>query len=277
MHRYDYDDDLTKALRLVFQVVEASTGDFDKKADWYSIAHALALKLFRHVSTMQTLCSPSVDKTTGDVIVDHSSVNSLTRAAFETFLTFAHIYGIQNKEVARLRFALWQRCGLMDRQKFVTTTPEYLEQIASESKQIEELKHEIEASPYFASEYTGRQRERLIGGEWTGVNKFSQLAKEAGIHPDYFRKIYKFTSGHSHANYISALQVTQARNVSIQKTLASHCLGTGLLILTHFVAMFIRLSPRAKQVFYESAERQDLFERWHIQVEDWDRVIHRAG
>lgn len=274
MDRYSYEDDFEKVLDLLFHVVQSSIRDFQGLEPWYSNAHALALKLFRHLSTVYRLCTPHQDRTTGDMIVDHSSVYSLTRTAFETFLTFAFIFGAPNRELTRFRYALWQRAGLLERRKYADArTPAQAEQLASEWVSIEELTAEIEASPLFNTEYTERQRTRLIEkNEWTGVHKANVLAEKAGMHPDYFRKIYKHTSGHTHSSYISALQVNQARNVKTQMELAKYCLGVGLLVMTHFLAMFVSMSPMAKVALESHQHTKHLFERWNIQREDWDKL-----
>lgn len=274
MVRFKYETDYPLALDILFRVVQSSVHDFQRLEDWYSHAHALALKLFRHLSTIQHLCRPTFDTTTGDLIVDHSSINALNRTAFETFLTFAYIFGAPNRDLARLRYALWSRCGLMERSKYANPLNDaQTQQLASERSSINELRLEVEASPLFTVEYTPGHRRRLLEkGEWTGVHKAPWIAEKVGMHPNYFRKIYKHTSGHAHSSYISALQVTQARDVGTQMELAKYSLGTGLLIMTHFLVAFCALSSQAKSTLDSHKDSEHVFKRWYIQKDDWDKV-----
>ena len=94
-----YLEDFPIALVALFNAVETSCDDFEQIEPWYSLSHALALKFFRHLSTVQHLCVPKIDATTGDTAVDHSSIISVSRAAYETFLIFSHT---QNQAVIEL-------------------------------------------------------------------------------------------------------------------------------------------------------------------------------
>jgi len=145
--------------------------------------------------------------------------------------------------------------------------------MVSELTDIETLKAEIEATPLFMTEYTEPQRERLIKkGDWNGVNKMPMLAQQAGMHRLHFRNLYKHASGHSHASYISAMQVTQARNLETQRQLAIYCLGTNLQIMMYFLTMFTDMSPRAKQAFNVEPHSKELFARWYITEEQWEKL-----
>lgn len=274
---YDYISPYKRLLEITFAVVQSSTEDFQSKDGWYSYAHALALKFFRHLSTIQNLCQPQLDLTTGDIYVDVASVQSLVRTTLENFLVFAHIFGPKDQSLVRLRFVIWQRCGLMERQKYKSSTSEHSEKLTSEQRDIDDLKREIEATPLFHSIYSSGpkgQQTRLLNGEWMAVNKMPILADEAGIHEIYFRNIYKHTSGYSHTGFISAMQVTQARNLETQSLLAIGNLGTGLLIMTHFLIIFSQISDRAKKTLAEEPDVKELFESWHIQKEDWERIYN---
>lgn len=273
MTNFNYNADYLKLLSIFFRVVQSSIEDFQELDECYVYAHALALKQYRHLSTIKTLCVPQYDEITGDTYVDHASIHSLTRSSLETFLTFAHLYSPENAELTRLRYAIWQRCGLMERQKLVPSVQDFDEQLSQERRDIDALKIEIEASPLFQMGYGPKQRKRLIeDGEWMGVNKMSLLATEARIHKNYFRNVYKHASGHSHASFISAMQVNQARDLTTQTLMATSCLGIGLFVMTHFLAIFVRMSPKAKETLNAEQEAKHLFVHWHIQEDDWEKL-----
>lgn len=265
-----YLNDFPIALSALFQAVEASCEDVRKLDPWYMHSHSLALKFFRHLSTVQNLCAPRIDSTTHAVVVDHSSVNSIVRTAYETFLIFAHIFGPEDKAVQRLRYALWSRGGLMERAKYATPHNQaQISQLAQENSDIAELTLEIDRSPLIDILYSRKQRERMSNGDWGGVNKVKILAEQAGLEEEHFQAIYKHSSGHTHSSYISALQVTQARNLEDQLGLALPALGTGLVLITYFLEIFCKLSPNAVIILKSIPDAQKILSRWSIQKEDW--------
>lgn len=265
-----YVEDFPKALAALFQAVQASRQDMEALDAWYSHSHSLALKFFRHLSTVQHLCNPRIDAITKDLIVDHSSVISVSRAAYETFLIFSHIFGPEDAALRRLRFALWSRAGLMERTKFAKArSPEQVAQLKSEQEDILALSSEIDASPLIGSIYSDDERRRMRKGEWSGVNKIRDLAAQAGLHEEHFQSIYKHSSGHSHSSYISALQVTQARDLETQYNLAIIALGNGLALIAYFLEIFCKLSPKAAAAIQEDEEAKKVLHRWNIQEKEW--------
>lgn len=263
-------EDYPKALNALFQAAQVSSEDFRKLEPWYSHAHSLALKFFRHLTTVQQLCVPRIDATTGDAIVDHSSVISVGRAAYETFLVFAHLFGPEDPAIKRLRFALWSRAGLIERSKYaVARTPDQAKQLDDEQTDIQKLFIEIENSPLIGELYTPKERARLNNGEWTGIHKTRRLAKDAGIHEEYFGNLYSHSSGHSHSSFISALQVTLARDLGTQLTLARQVLSTGLILIAHFLKIFCKMSPKAADILKKDEEAQIVLNRWYVEKEEW--------
>lgn len=265
-----YLKDFPKALTALFHAVQSSCADFETLEPWYCHSHALALKFFRHLSTVQYLCTPRIDATTGDILVDHSSVISISRTAYETFLIFAHIFGPEDKVLRRLRYALWHRAGLMERAKYAAPrNSDQVAQLIAEQEAIRELTIEIDQSPLFTSIYSLDQRKRMNKGDWSGVHKIKILAEQAGLHQDHFQAIYKHSSSHSHSSYISALQVTQARDLETQRSLATPALGTGLALIAYFLEIFCKMSLSAANSLNENEEARKIFNRWNIQKSDW--------
>ena len=265
-----YLEDFPIALVALFNAVETSCDDFEQIEPWYSLSHALALKFFRHLSTVQHLCVPKIDATTGDTVVDHSSIISVSRAAYETFLIFSHIFGPEDKQLRRLRFALWNRAGLMERAKYTDPrTAEQEAQLNEEQTTIRELSKEIDGSTLAKTQYSPDELKRMNKGDWSGVNKIRDLAKQAGLNEEYFQNIYRHSSGHAHTNYISALQVTQARDLGTQLSLATPALGNCLTLLSYFILIFCKMSAKATNSLEKNEKAKIVIERWNIQPEDW--------
>lgn len=89
--RLEYSDGLT----VFFNAVQGSVDEFRALEPWRSDSHSLALKMFRHLASVNTLCQTYVDQPPGyppSPYIDFSSAQIVTRAAIETFLTFAYIF-----------------------------------------------------------------------------------------------------------------------------------------------------------------------------------------
>lgn len=270
MFDLNHSEDFPKALRVMFHVVQSSCDDFKKKDAWYVNAHALSLKFFRHLSSMHKLCIPHIDSTTGDLIVDHSTASSINRAAFETYLVFSHIFATTNKDLSRLRFALWSRGGMSERLAYAKASEDaHFKQLEQEQRDILALTKEINESPLYLTEYTVDQRKVIEKGHWSRIHKPSFLAKQAGVSEGNFQMQYKFASGHSHSSYISALQVSQARDPEIQQQLVSATLSTGLILITYFLEIFSRMSPEAEKIIGSCPDAQAIFSKWNIRDEQW--------
>ena len=54
--------------------------------------------------------------------------------------------------------------------------------------------------------------------------------------------------------------------------MATSCLGIGLYIMTHFLTIFVRISPEAKRTLDAEPEAKKIFIHWHIQEEDWEKL-----
>ncbi|MFD0755360.1 hypothetical protein ACFQ09_15480 [Massilia norwichensis] len=163
----------------------------------------------------------------------------------------------------------------MKRQKIKTSTTTYDCQIAAERQEIADLWNQIKKSPLYEQKYSKAQRGQLEAENWMGVNKAPILAKEAGLHQNYFANLYNSGSGYGHSGYISAIQVSQARTLEKQQELANVSLGVGLFIMTHFLLMFVEMSTDAKNVLEADPDSNALFSRWHIQEHEWEKLYSK--
>ena len=68
---------------------------------------------------------------------------------------------------------------------------------------------------------------------------------DAGIHPRYFDQTYNHLSGFSHSSYISAMQISQARDMHTQLHMAQTCLQMALFYTAHFITNFSKNSATA--------------------------------
>ncbi len=276
--------DYSALLGLFIQLVESQAGRKIPAGDtWLNDAQVLALKLFRHLVSMQTLATGATVTQQGAPVIffiDHASVKVVARAALETYLVFFYLYGSTDRSLCEFRHKTWKLGGLADRQKYAVSMPEHREVLASEQVSIEELAREIESSAHINS-YSSKQRAKLLQGDWRTGNGWTDLGKSAGFHETYFRNIYSYLCGYSHASYLSALQVGQAKSLDDQKMLTHFVLGVGVVLMAHFAFSYSAKFESASAVLNANPEAKAIAEKWRFGPEDmvalYDKPKDPAG
>lgn len=261
-----------------FNSVQGSVEEYKTREIWQDNAHSLALKMFRHLGSVKTLCETYADIPPSgfpSYYIDFSSAQITTRAAIETFLIFAHIFGQSDLTLAKFRCEIWRLSGLADRQKMNPMTSANQRQLHAEKEDMEELRVSISNSPYLESLFTPGQAKQVLCGNWSKLRDWKSLAEEAGIHPRQFDLTYRHLSGFSHSSYISALQISQARSLPVQEDMACFCLQTCLFYTAHFLVQFAKNSPSASHYLANDPGAKNLIDTWHITADNWDKLYSR--
>jgi len=267
--------DYSTLLSLFIRLVDSQTGRKIPAGDaWLNDAQVLATKLFQHLVSMQSLANgATVDHKGAPSIffIDHASVKVVARAALETYLVFFYLYGSSDLSLCEFRHKTWKLGGLADRQKFDIFMQEHRDVLLRERVSIERLTNEIEGSPHI-TDYSAKQRIKLLEGEWRTGSGWADLGKSAGFHEAYFRNIYSYLCGYSHASYLSALQVGQARSLNDQTMLTHFVLGIGVVLMAHFAFSYSSRFESASAVLNADSEAKAIAERWRFGPEDMAAV-----
>lgn len=177
------ESELDGLIYLFFSLVESEADkDILAEMSWKNDAQILAVKIFRHIASVKHLSyglkfefenEPSFE------FIDYSTINIITRAAFESYLAFNYIYINSEDTLSVFRHKTWQLAGLIDRSKLIANTSEAKDIQAREASDIEVLKSELAESPYFQNETKAIQN-RLLSGRWRP--SWSDMAVHAGFH-----------------------------------------------------------------------------------------------
>lgn len=270
--------DYSALLDLFIRLVESQAGRKVAPGDeWLNDAQILAIKLFRHLVSMQTLAT----KTTvehGNIpavrFVDHASVKVVARAALETYLVFFYLYSNSDRSLSEFRHRTWCLGGLVDRQQFHVSTEQGRKVLAREKQQIEELKLKIESSPELRI-YTDKQRKKLLKGEWRIGNDWTRLGVSAGFHKKYFNNVYGYLCGYSHSSYLSALQVGQAHSIDDQQMITQSILGVGAVLMAHFAFSYSAVFATASAVLHANPFEMRIAKKWQFGPEDMAEIYDR--
>ncbi|HUN56988.1 MAG TPA: DUF5677 domain-containing protein [Candidatus Binataceae bacterium] len=267
-------------LRLIVNLVQAQAGKPLVRGEvWLNDAQTLGRKMFEHLVSLRALSNVHhfqiADNLAFDFI-DHASIKVVARAAFETYLVFFFIYGGPDTTLCEFRHSIWRYAGLNDRQKLPATTTEAQRRQADEKKEMERVKPSIQASPHLCA-YTDQQVKKILAGDWRGGAPWHSLGTSAGFHESYFRTVYGYLCGYSHASYISAMQVGQARTLADQKMLGDMCVSIGAKLMAHFAHAYADLFAAAKPVLSADPAVGRIVDRWRFSAADWEAATARPS
>ena len=258
--------ELQALLRVMVGVVNARMGvPVPPGAAWENDAQNLAIKMFWHLHSVTRLCEETgIDIGRGQEVpfVDHVSAAVVTRAALETLLVFAYVYGDVNPEVCKFRHAAWKLGGLADRQAFAPISEETRNKQASEALAMAELRKQLEASPAIAA-FSEEQRRVILKGRWNALVQMWQLGIGAGIDETFFRTLYKSFSTHAHSAWSGVLQVRDSsRSLDEQRQLAGSSISMALLFAALFMEKYCEVFPTGREYLAQKLDAAELVGRW---------------
>ncbi|MFJ3046997.1 hypothetical protein ACIPEN_14290 [Herbaspirillum chlorophenolicum] len=266
-------------MQMVINVIDAIAGKpIPADDEALNNAQVLGIKFLRHAVVVRSLYDGSTLDHEGPTpiqFIDFSSIMVVTRAALETFLVWHYLFGKSDSSEARFRFLTWNLGGLMDRQKHKALGEHGSNVQAQEKLEAERLQQELKTHPHFAK-YKQKQQTKLLSGDWKIVVGSGGLAASAGMHRSYFENIYNLLCGHSHASYISVLQVRDAQPRAHQEALAFMCIGVMNTLMAHFAMQYPVRFPDVQAVIDADEEGKLAIERWSFTVEDWNRIYGEA-
>ncbi|MCO5396583.1 DUF5677 domain-containing protein [Ralstonia soli] len=262
--------DFERLLTLVMQLVQSQTGQpIPADQFWLNDAQVLGKKFCYHVASLRLIAQPvevDIDGHGVDCHIDHSSVMILARAALETYLTFAYVYGSKDAQVRHFRHLVWHRAGLLDRQNFSARDPAHRKKLADEKVKIDQLQTEIETHGVW-QQYSASQRKQMLKGEWHAGMSWANIGVAAGFHPVYIRNVYSFLCGYAHSSWLSILQIRDAQALSAQEAMAAKFVSATLVFMSFFVQNYVALFPQANAVLTSNPEGGNLAKQWHLNAD----------
>ncbi|MDO3615282.1 DUF5677 domain-containing protein [Ralstonia pseudosolanacearum] len=269
--------DFERLLTLVMQLVQSQAGQ-PIPADQLLLndAQVLARKFCNHVVSLRLIAQPVEVDIAGYGAarhIDHSSVMILARAALETYLTFAYVYGSKDAQVRQFRHLVWHRAGLLDRQDFPARAAENQQKLADEKAQIDQLQTEIEAHGVW-QQYSASERKRMLKGDWHAGQSWGDIGVAAGFHPVYIRNVYSFLCGYAHSSWLSIVQIRDAQALSVQEAMAAKFVSAALVFMSFFAESYVALFPQATAVLTSNPEAANLAKQWYLTA---DRISAQYG
>jgi hypothetical protein len=272
-----FEPDYSLLLDLIADLIQSQAGKAIPSGEaWKNDAQVLGVKLHHHLLSMRVLASGSMLKTSygSTPFTDHASIKVLVRAALETYLVFAHLASAPTPGEGHLRYLAWVIGGLMDRQRVHVITEEGIRVKASEGKQIETLRLELQGLQAF-QRLDQKLQSKILKGEWRAGKSWADLGVEAGFHQIYFRNTYGYLCGYSHSSYISVVQVRDARLLEDQDMLTGIMMTVGMRIMALFVASYSRLFSSVSEILDRNKSALAMADKWHFTVADMDGIFKK--
>ncbi len=259
---------------------EAMCGkNFPAELAWQVDAENLASKLFFHLGTVYQLQEgTTLPKIEGIIpqYVDFPSISTLTRAAFETFLCFHFIF-IQPPTIEEKKFRhdIWKLGGLLERQRFITTTAEGAEKVREEKVICERIKENIMKNPIF-EQLTEPRKKDAIKGKWRLGNQWVDIAANSGNHKEFFISLYAYLSSFAHSGHLGIIQFSQATERHLQVSLAKIYTSVNLTLMSHFILAYCSFFEDAQTYLDNHEEHKYFVQTYFITAEDWEQLIRRS-
>lgn len=264
-------DESRMLLNLIVQLTNSQAGkDVPAASPWMNDAQVLALKFYYHLTSLHVLVQPvEVVMPQGTAShIDHSSVLVLSRAALETFLTFAHVFGCSECDLREFRHMAWRCAGLLDRQKLQASArlPQSKQRLIDEGASIETLRAEMQVHARWV-QYAEKERAAFLKGEWRAGRGWTAIGVEAGFHPVHIRELYSFLCGYSHTSWLSILQIRDARELPQQAAMTAMSVSNACVLMSFFALHYVALFPDAERVLAAYPEATVLVQKWNLRAE----------
>jgi hypothetical protein len=200
-----------------------------------------------------------------NAIVDPTIVASLIRNIFETVSVFNLIYrSTRSEDEKAIIYGLWVSSGLKYRQRFQSyaTTPENIQKIADEQKQIDQIEQDIKDTALYKSLDAKNQR-KIDGkikqkdfkirfdGKQVIYLVWQDMCDVMGLNKDIFDNIYAYFSLYAHPSEVSVFQFETMFSKQHEefKQLTTTNLKYCFSLMSVFVADYINLFPQVQDTF----------------------------
>jgi len=261
----DFIEQYKKGLGLFYDIGVSLKDSQMNISNELSFANGLGFKIYNHFISILKIASEyntDIIDNKRTFLIDNSSLAILTRASFETYLTFNHIF-IQSTDSNEqmFRFDCWDLAGYIDRSKYSFVPKSQIERLNNEKKQIEELKDKIQASPFFIS-LNKDSTKNLLNGKWRGNKSWVTLAVEAGFNKKIINDQYSNLCSQAHSSRISISDALNTIDIEKQKQIANATIGIALMIMAKFINDFHSLIQIPDKVYENNQEALNILLNW---------------
>ena len=197
--------------------------------------------------------------------VDFASIDVLTRASLEAFLTFHYVFYVpQTKEEEDYRYWTYKAAAIVERQDFPTVTEEFEQNRAEDGEEFTQLREKLKSNAVFQS-LTEKQKKRILRGEWR-LKSWREVAIDAGLSEMLASHVYRILSGRAHSSFLSVLQSVETQKTKNQEEDIIISMSIMNPVIANMVREYCGLFPKAQEVLSKDSEGSGIVD-WWIQID----------
>lgn len=266
-----------KLLNVLALVMRASsplaTTDVENR-ERLSMAQGLSNKFIEHAVTIlylsrgTNLALPSFRFS----FVDFVSMDVLTRASFEAFLTFHYVfYSPKTEEEADYRYWMYKAAGVLERHDFPTVIEEFEQTRAEDKEELAQLREKLKSNAVFQS-LTEAQRTRFFEGRelnlwrWDPdikkVLSWREIAIHAKLSEVLASHVYRLLAGRAHSSFLSVLQSVETRKSESKEEdiiVTTSIINT---VIANMIREYCGLFPKAQEALSKDSEGSGIVNWW---------------
>ncbi len=254
-------EDYPKLLGLLGKVLNANKGT---ATDRELYAEGLANKFFNHAffvlylsQSPNTLGLP-IDKVKLSGV---ASIDVLTRAAFEAFLTFHYVfYAPKTVEDQNYRYWAYRLAGHMERQSMPAYTEEHKQKLLDDKKAIEDFRSKLNLNLVFIK-LGQRKRKSILKGNWRPFS-WTDIAKEAGLSTLIASDMYRHLCGYAHSSSLSVIQTKQAYGKHEEELLIEPSIILTSIVAANMIREYCELFEKSKRVLLHDQDGMRIVRLW---------------
>ncbi len=256
-------EDCPKLLDLLGRVLDANKGAATDR-EWY--AEGLANKFFDHAffalylsQSPNTIDFPSRAVKLSGV----ASIDVLTRATFEAFLTFHYVfYTPKTVEDQNYRYWAYRLAGCMERQDMHTkpTSVEHKQNLLDDKKAIKDFCGKLNSNPIF-EKLPQKQKNKVLKGNWK-LSSWGDIAKEVKLSGMLASDMYSYLCGYAHSSSLSVLQIKQAYEKHEEELLIEPSIILVSIVAANMILEYCELFKWSKDVLNQDQEGMKLVDLW---------------
>jgi len=230
------------------------------------IARGLTNKLLEHAVTILYLSRGTKQKLPSFEFnfFDSTSIDVLTRAVFEAFVTFHYVfYAPKTREEKDYRYWCYKAAGIAERQNARVSTDEHRQKQAEEKKELDEVHAKLKLNPVFQG-LISKQKGQILKGKWK-LKSWRELAVDAGLSETLAADMYRFLSGRVHSSSLSIVQMIGDHVDKEDEQALGSSMGIVNVVVANMVREYCGLFPKAQKILDADHEGREIVD-WWIQI-----------
>ena len=207
-------------------------------------------------------------------IYDLPSAYVLIRTLFEGYINMNYVLidPISDEE-REFRLDLWDRHGLLERQKIASSIGSQPKQLEIEKRQIDAYTKCIGNSQYFKNLPESEQQSFLHMHKWTKLTTIER-ADKANIHRSQAEFIFKFCSNYAHSESYALMQIYSVHSVEMAQELMRLPMGFTEMFLSLTLKLFAKLQPVAKPMIEDDQDLLCIIDFWEgLKTKDLKKLL----